>query len=129
MRLAKARRHIETHAAEMTAKERCKANHKPFLYVERLKENLLHQLERFPKRLEDFDFGFGSIHARDSEWVLAARSIPKTRQETKVGRVGPDTSGHAGWVRGGAHGVTRPTDCFVTRAPHVQRNEKREART
>src|SRR6266571_9222866 len=94
---------VET-ATTQVRQPRGKANHKPFLYVERLKENPLHQLERFPKRLEDFDFGFGSIHARDSEWVLAARSIPKTHQETKVGRAGPDTSGHAGWVRGGAHG-------------------------
>ena len=62
---------VETAAATSTTTQirqpRSKANHKPFLYVERLKENLFHQFERFTKRFEDFDFRLRSIHECDLE--------------------------------------------------------------
>src|SRR5438309_303691 len=42
--------------------ERGKAHYQPFLQFERLKENSLHQLERFAEWLEDFDLRLRSVH-------------------------------------------------------------------
>ncbi|HKF93886.1 MAG TPA: hypothetical protein VKB96_04650, partial [Gammaproteobacteria bacterium] len=46
-------------AASTTATEVCKpggeTDYKPFFDIERLKQNFLHQLERFAERLENFD--------------------------------------------------------------------------
>ena len=59
---------VETAAATTQVRQPCrKANDKPFLQIEWLKKNLLHQLECLSKGLEDFDIGFGPIHGRDSE--------------------------------------------------------------
>jgi len=59
---------VEATASSTTATEVCKpggeTDHKPFLQIERLKQNLLHQLECFAERLEDFDFRSVSVHNR-----------------------------------------------------------------
>ena len=61
---------IETATTTSQVREpRDEANHQPFFEIERLKQNLLHQLERFAERLKDFDFWFVSIHTRHSERV------------------------------------------------------------
>jgi hypothetical protein len=39
-----------------------------------VKQNPLHQLEGFAKRLEDFDFWLNSIHARHCEAFCPSRS-------------------------------------------------------
>src|SRR5262249_25738909 len=63
---------IETAAATTQIRQpRSKANDKPFFQIEWLKKNLLHQLERFSKRLEDLDVRFGPVHAEDSETFSA----------------------------------------------------------
>ena len=46
----------------MSGQKRGKANHAPFLEIERLKKDFLHQLERFAKRLEDLNPRLFAIH-------------------------------------------------------------------
>ena len=59
---------IETAATATEIREpRGKANNEPFFQIERLKQDFLHQLERFTKRPENFDSRLDSIHARHSE--------------------------------------------------------------
>lgn len=43
--------------------ERRKPDHAPLLEIERLEQNLRHQVVGFAKRLEDFDFLFRAVHS------------------------------------------------------------------
>ena len=65
---------IETATAKMPGEKRGEPNYQPLLKLERLKENLLHQLERFTKRFEDFDFRLRSIHERDFDSLRPRQS-------------------------------------------------------
>ena len=65
---------IETTAAAEVCEPRSESNDQPFFHVERLKENLLHQLECLTKGLKDLDFWFGSVHGRHCERVASAES-------------------------------------------------------
>ena len=65
---------IETATAKMPGDKCGEPNHQPLLKLERLKENLLHQLERFTKRFEDFDFRLRSIHERDFDSLRPKQS-------------------------------------------------------
>jgi hypothetical protein len=58
----------------MPGEKRGEPNHQPLLKLERLKENFLHQLERFTKRFEDFDFRLRSIHERDFDSLRPRQS-------------------------------------------------------
>ena len=49
-------------------------DYEPFFQFERLKQDSLHQLEGFAKRLEDFDSRLASIHARHCEAFCPSRS-------------------------------------------------------
>ena len=74
---------VETAAATTQVRQpRRKANDEPFLKIERLKKNLLHQLKRLTKRFKDFDIRFRTVHGAYSETVRPARSIPKTTSNT-----------------------------------------------
>src|SRR5262249_36189677 len=65
---------VKTTAATQACEPCGKANNKPFFHVERLKENLLHQLERLAKGLKDLNFWAGSVHGRDCERVSSIES-------------------------------------------------------
>jgi hypothetical protein len=59
---------IETAAATAQVRQPgAEANYKPLLQIKRLKKDLLHQLDCFTKRLEDFNVAFGPVHSPDSE--------------------------------------------------------------
>jgi hypothetical protein len=53
---------VEPAATTEVREPRSEANNKPFLYVKRLKKNLVHQLKRFAEGFEDFDLGSGTVH-------------------------------------------------------------------
>ena len=53
----------------MPGQERRETNYQPFFQVERLKKNLVRQLERFAKRFENFDPGSDTVHGAYSETV------------------------------------------------------------
>jgi hypothetical protein len=74
LKIAKRRWEIEANTCQMPGQERRETNYKPFFQVERLKENLVRQLERFAKRSENFDPGPDSIHDAYCETVRPARS-------------------------------------------------------
>jgi hypothetical protein len=55
---------VETAHTAQVCQPRRETNNQPFFYVERMKQNPLHQLERLTKRLKDFDLSFRSVHIR-----------------------------------------------------------------
>src|SRR5438445_6517795 len=65
---------IETTAAAEVREPRSESNYEPFFQFERLKENLLHQLECLAKGLKDLDFWSHSVHGRDCERVSSVES-------------------------------------------------------
>jgi hypothetical protein len=65
LKISERRWKIDADACKVSGKKRRKSNHQPFRQIERLKENLFHQLERFTKRFEDFDFRLRFIHEHD----------------------------------------------------------------
>ena len=69
--VAEVRRKIKSDSAKMAGEKRCETDDQPFFEIERLKQNFLHQLERFPKRLEDFDLGFDAVHERHFKRSIA----------------------------------------------------------
>src|SRR3954469_25899936 len=59
---------VKVNSVESTGElcqKRGKPDDEPFLDIERLKKNLLHQLERVAKRLENLNPGFGPVHVSD----------------------------------------------------------------
>src|SRR6266487_4776466 len=74
LKIAKRRWEIEANTRQMPGQERRETNYKPFFQVERLKQNLVRQLERFAKRSEDFNLGSNTVHNAYSETVRPARS-------------------------------------------------------
>jgi hypothetical protein len=60
---------VASRTGTQTRKPRGETDNEPFFQVERLEQDLLHQLECFTKRFEDLDMWLGSIHARHSERV------------------------------------------------------------
>jgi hypothetical protein len=74
LKIAKRRWEIEANTGQMPGQERRETNYKPFFQVERLKQNLVRQLERFAKRSEDFNLGSNTVHEAYSETVRPARS-------------------------------------------------------
>src|ERR1039457_344311 len=67
-------RNIEMKSAGQIREKRSKSDYEPLREIEWLKKNLLHQLERFAKRLEDFDLWFGAVHWRRFQSVWAFES-------------------------------------------------------
>src|SRR5438128_4169016 len=66
---------VETSPTAAQVREpRGESNYEPFFQIERLKENLLHQLECLAKRLKDLDFWSRSVHGRDCERVSSVES-------------------------------------------------------
>ncbi len=61
---------IETATTATEIREpRGKPNDEPFFQIERMKQDLLRQFERFTKRPENFDSRLASIHVRHSERI------------------------------------------------------------
>src|SRR4029450_13220313 len=77
LKISERRWKIDADACKVSGKKRRESNHQPFRQIERLKENLFHQLERFTKRFEDFDFRLRSIHKGDLASPRPRQSIPK----------------------------------------------------
>jgi hypothetical protein len=77
LKIAKRRWEIEANTCQMPGQERRETNYKPSFQVERLKKNLVRQLERFAEWFEDFDLGSDTVHGAHSETVRPARSTPK----------------------------------------------------
>src|SRR5262245_55937263 len=57
----------------MAGQKRGETDDQPFFEIERLKQDFLHQLERFAKRFEDFDFGFDPVHERHFKRSIAEK--------------------------------------------------------
>src|SRR6266480_3894539 len=77
LKIAERRREIKTNTCKMPGQKCREADHQPFGEIERLKKNLLRQLERFTKWFKDFDFLPVAIHDRHLEWFLPVRAIRK----------------------------------------------------
>ena len=77
LKIAKWRREIEANTCKVPGQKRRETNYQPFPQVERLKKNLVRQLERFAEWFEDFDLGLDTVHGAHSETVRPARSTPK----------------------------------------------------
>src|SRR3989442_411211 len=52
-----------------SGEKRRETNDAPFRQIEWLKQNFLHQLERFAERFKDFDFSLGTVHGAISGLV------------------------------------------------------------
>jgi hypothetical protein len=62
LKIAERRRQIDANTCKVPTQKGREANYAPLSQVERLKKNLLRQLERFTEGLEDFNFWPGTIH-------------------------------------------------------------------